>query len=125
LRWALTHGQSTLALRCAAALFRFWERRGHFQEGCTWLEQALYGAADAPPRDRSWALNALSFLSWRGGDPERAWPIAEQALAVSRESGEPRDIGQALLNLGMIAYLRNEPALALLRLEDSVEAIRE
>src|SRR5215469_13497027 len=36
LRWALSHGNAQAVLRCSAALFRFWERRGHFQEGCAW-----------------------------------------------------------------------------------------
>jgi non-specific serine/threonine protein kinase len=124
LHWALNHDQAAIALRCSAALFRFWERRGHFQEGCAWLDQALRGAPNAPAADRGWALNALAFLCWRGGDPRRAQPIAEQALIVSRDAGTSRDVAQAMLNLGMIAYLSNEPEQALDFLEQSVAAAR-
>jgi predicted ATPase len=124
LHWALHHGEVVTALRCAAGLFRFWERRGHFQEGCTWLDQALHLAPEAPAALRGWALNALAFLYWRGGDPDRAQPIAEEALSVTRELGSERDVAQAQLNLGMIAYLRNEPELALPYLQDSVAAAR-
>jgi non-specific serine/threonine protein kinase len=124
LRWALSH-DPTSALLCSAALFRFWERRGHFQEGCAWLEQALRSAQNAPARVRGWALNALAFLCWRGRDMERASPIAEQALLISQMDGTPRDVAQALLNLGMIAYMRNEPLRALARLQASVAAARE
>lgn len=120
LRWALTHDQSAAALRCTAALFRFWERRGHFQEGCSWLEQVLASTPETPTLDRGWALNSLAFLLWRGGNLDCALPIAEGALAVCRQTGLPRDVAQALLNLGMLAYLREEPALALMRLEESV-----
>jgi tetratricopeptide (TPR) repeat protein len=70
-------------------------------------------------------LNALAFLCWRGGDTERARPIAEEALAVTRAVGEPRDVAQALLNLGMIAYVRNAPVLALPYLEESVAEARQ
>jgi non-specific serine/threonine protein kinase len=124
LHWALHHGQAALALRASAALFRFWERRGHFQEGCTWLDQALRLAPEAPAADRGAALNALALLCWRGGDPERAQPIGEQALRVNREAGTPRDVAQALLNLGMIAYLSNQPSQALEHLEQSVAVAR-
>ena len=120
LRWALNHQDSHTALRASAALFRFWERRGHFQEGCAWLEQALASAAGAPARDRAQALNALANLWWRGGDAEHAEPIAAEALAVSRADGNTRGVAWALLNLGMSAYLRHAHDLAVARLEESV-----
>jgi predicted ATPase/transcriptional regulator with XRE-family HTH domain len=125
LRWALSHGRAEAALVCSAALFRFWERRGHFLEGCAWLEEALAGAVDAPGRARGWALNSLAFLYWRCGDYEHARPIAEQALAVTREAGQPRDIAQALLNLGMVSYFCEESELAVARLEEGVRLGRE
>jgi predicted ATPase/DNA-binding XRE family transcriptional regulator len=125
LRWTLSQDQGLDALRCSAALFRFWERRGHFQEGCAWLERALRSApAASKTPERGWALNALAFLYWRGGDTERARPAAEEALVVAQASGAGRDVAQALLNLGMIAYVRNAPSLALPYLEDSVAAAR-
>jgi predicted ATPase/DNA-binding XRE family transcriptional regulator len=125
LAWALSHDRAESALRCCAALFRFWERRGHFQEGCGWLDQALRATPETPTPARGWALNALAFLCWRGGDPDRARPIAEQALIVNGAAGTRRDVAQALLNLGMIAYLRNRPAQALPYLEESVAAARQ
>jgi predicted ATPase/DNA-binding XRE family transcriptional regulator len=125
LRWALSHGQGASALRCSAALFRFWERRGHFQEGCAWVEEALAGVGDAPTPERSWALNSLAFLYSRGGDTDRALPIAQEALAVSRAAGSSRDVAQALLNLGMIAYFNDETELAIERLEESASVGRE
>jgi predicted ATPase/transcriptional regulator with XRE-family HTH domain len=58
LRWALTHQDNEAALRSAAALFPLWERRGHFQEGREWLDQALAAAGDGPAWYRGRALNA-------------------------------------------------------------------
>ena len=106
-------------------MFRFWERRGHFQEGCAWLEQALASAAGAPARDRAQALNALANLWWRGGDAAHAEPIAAEALAVSRADGNTRGVAWALLNLGMSAYLRHAHDLAVERLEESVPFARQ
>ena len=123
--WALGHHDIETALRAAAALFRFWERRGHFQEGCAWLEQALAAAAGVPPQYRGRALNALTFLYWRGGHAERAQPIAEEALGLNRRYGRTVDVAWALGNLGMVAYLRHEHELAVARLEESVRLARE
>ena len=120
LRWALSHHEHEAALRAAAALFRFWERRGHLQEGSAWLELALASAGEAPSRDRGRALNALAFLYWQVGDIERAQPIAEQALAVNREVGNTLSVAWALGNLGAIAYFRDEPEVAIAWLEESV-----
>jgi non-specific serine/threonine protein kinase len=125
LRWALTHDDNEAALRSAVALFRFWERRGHVWEGCAWIEEALAGAGDAPARLRGRALNALSFLYWRGGDPGRARPAAERALAIHRAVGHTLGVAWALGNLGAIAYYRGEAELALTLLEESVAAARE
>jgi predicted ATPase/transcriptional regulator with XRE-family HTH domain len=125
LRWAVVNHDSEAALRSSTALFRFWERRGHFQEGCTWLEQALDLAVDAPDGDRAPALNALANLCWRGVDAERALPVAEQALRVSRAAGSQADVAWALLNLGMVAYFQNQSDPALARLEESVLMARQ
>jgi non-specific serine/threonine protein kinase len=126
LRWALTNDQAEQALRSGTWLFRFWERRGHFQEGCGWLEQALAlpSAADVGARDRSAALNALAFLYWRGGDAARATPLAEEALNASRSIGNTRGTAQALLNLGMAAYLQHDYDVAAGCLEQSVTTAR-
>jgi predicted ATPase/transcriptional regulator with XRE-family HTH domain len=126
LRWALNHQDVATSLRASAALFRFWERRGHFQEGRAWLEEALAlpGVSDAAASERSRALNALANLCFRGGDADRAQPIAEQALAASQEDGNPRGIAWALMNLGMTAYLRHQHEQAVAYLEQSVPFAR-
>ncbi len=124
LRWALDHGQTDAALRASAVLFRFWERRGHLQEGCAWLEEALARAGEAPSRYRGLALNALAFLYWNLGDVNRAGPIAEEALAVNRENDNPLALPFALGNLGIIAYLRDESGQAARWLEESVAISR-
>ena len=67
--------------------------------------------ATAVGRSTPWQLCAGEAVT-----PTRAQPIAEQALAVSREAGDTRGVAWALLNLGMIAYFqdtrRTGPGLA-------------
>jgi non-specific serine/threonine protein kinase len=125
LRWALNHGESGAALRAAATLFRFWERRGHLQEGCAWLEEALAKGGDAPAAYRGAALNSLAFLYWRLGDVARALPVAEQALEVNRDGKKTLALAFALGNMGIIAYIRDEPEEGVRWLQESVAMSRE
>jgi predicted ATPase/transcriptional regulator with XRE-family HTH domain len=126
LRWSLAtgSGQAESGLRSATALFGFWERRGHYKEGCTWLDQALAAAEDAGGRLRAPALNALATLRWRSGETERAYAAAEQAFTLSGEVGDSAGVAWSLVNLGMLAYLQNQPDQAIARLEESVPVAR-
>jgi non-specific serine/threonine protein kinase len=121
LRWALSHDLE-LALSASASLYRFWERRGHFQEGIAWLEQGLdrEDIASVHPEARAGALNALAFLYWRSGAAQRAELRAEEALGISRQAEYPRGIAQGLLNLGMSAYLQHQYERSEALLEESV-----
>jgi tetratricopeptide (TPR) repeat protein len=123
LRWAIDQRDADTAFRGAAMLFRFWERRGHLREGCAWLEEALATFADVPSPYRGVALNALAFLYWRLGDVERAQTIAERGLLVNREGGLLA-LAFALGNLGVVAYLRDQPEDAVRWLEESVALSR-
>lgn len=124
LRWfvALPDGES--ALRLSTAMWRFWERRGHYQEGCGWLDRALAGAATGPAATRGNALNALAMLHWATGHADVAGPLAEQALGLCRTAGDGRGVAWALISLGMIAYYQNDPQPALAQLEESVPLAR-
>ncbi len=45
--WAIEHDPSQLGLRVPESLWRFWELRGHYAEGRSWLERALETGQDA------------------------------------------------------------------------------
>src|SRR5205814_799745 len=49
LRWAQAQDEVALGLGLAAALYRFWERRGHWTEGRRWFEIFLPRAGWAVP----------------------------------------------------------------------------
>jgi non-specific serine/threonine protein kinase len=124
LSWFIAQREGWAALRLCTAMWRFWERRGHQQEGCAWIDQALAVAGDAPAATRGNAFNALAMLHWATGDAARAAPSAEQALALCRAAGDTRGAAWALISLGMIAYYLARRDQAPGWLEDSVSVAR-
>jgi tetratricopeptide (TPR) repeat protein len=137
LRWAQESGELELGLRLAWALWYFWHVHGHVREGRMWLEGLLAdttpeGNAPVPPLVRAQALNGAAWLAHVQADNERAALLAEQALAVSHDTGDRRVRGFALTTLAMVAMDREdyqyatklqEEALALYRQEDYAWAI--
>jgi non-specific serine/threonine protein kinase len=126
LRWAQAHHRTAELLGASTAMFRFWERRGYFHEGSAWLEAALadHDSTGDTTCLSAGALSALAGLYWRSGDIARAQPVAERALAVSRQSGHVGAEAWALGNLGAIAYFDDRPWAAVDWLEQSVEVAR-
>jgi DNA-binding CsgD family transcriptional regulator/tetratricopeptide (TPR) repeat protein len=108
LGWALEHDQAKLGLHLAAALWRFWDLRGHFGEGRDWLERALARWPGAPAAARARALNTVGNLEHRHGEHERAEAHYEEALNLWRESGDRRDIAVSLHNLGIVTLQRGD-----------------
>jgi predicted ATPase/transcriptional regulator with XRE-family HTH domain len=69
--WAIERGETELALRYTAALWRFWRQLGEFTEGRRWTDSALGMADDAPASLRARALRAAAALAFPQGDYER------------------------------------------------------
>jgi tetratricopeptide (TPR) repeat protein len=148
---ANTIGLSDAWLRLAAALWLFWEMRGHLQEGLAWLSGALAGTADgeawpataaragwptpgdrhAPDRiyaaasARAQALIGVGHLSRRLGEYPRAAAVAEQSLALCRASGDRWGCAASLHMLGRAVRDQGEYARAAPLLEESLALYRE
>jgi predicted ATPase/DNA-binding CsgD family transcriptional regulator len=108
LGWALDRNDATLGLHLAAALWRFWELRGHLNEGLGWLERALDRWPEAPAAVRAKALNAAGVLARKRGELERSRAYYEGALRLWRVLGDRRNIAVALHNLGTGAIQRRD-----------------
>jgi predicted ATPase len=94
---AIEGGKAEEALELSAALGDYFQARGYFSEGLSFLEQSLalpYSADSSEARTlRAWAL------FWTGvqlNDYERSHPYYEQALALYRELNDTRGIIFAL-----------------------------
>ncbi|MGQ0549733.1 MAG: tetratricopeptide repeat protein [Armatimonadota bacterium] len=91
-------------LRLAAALWPFWEIRGHMAEGRRRLTAALSvaGAMVQSPSGAK-ALTAAGVLAYRQGDHTAARGFLEQSLAISRTAGDSAGVAMSLNSLGNVA----------------------
>jgi non-specific serine/threonine protein kinase len=93
---------TSIGVRLAGALWRFWWRRGHFREGRSWLEAALAQNVGTEA-ERAKALYGAGSLATEQGDYARATTLLEAALTAARPAGERAIAALALTDLGSIA----------------------
>ena len=93
---------TSIGVRLAGALWRFWWRRGHFREGRSWLEAALAQNVGTEA-ERAKALYGAGSLATEQGDYARATTLLEAALTAARRAGERAIAALALTDLGSIA----------------------
>jgi tetratricopeptide (TPR) repeat protein len=117
LRAALDHavaaGETEMALRFVAALWRFWQIRGYLLEGLARAKAVVVlPGTEAFPEARLSALEALGGLTWWVGDYETCRQSYEQALALRRAIGDPAGIAQALYNLSFPLLFGSDEVIA-------------
>ncbi len=113
-----------IGLRLAAALWRFWEIRGHTVEGCKWLAGALARSDGLPPALRANALNAAGNLARDRADFARATACHEECLAIRRALNDTHGIAISLNNLGVIARDRRDAQRTMELCEESLALFR-
>ncbi len=94
---------SEAGLRLAGALWWFCEVRGYWTEARQWLKDTLSRGEPSASAARIKALNAAAGLALRQGDRKETAALAEQALALSRQSGDKRGAASCLVLLGIHA----------------------
>ena len=100
LRWALDHHRIELGMRLAAALWRFWQIRGHMSEGRQILAELLEAEAEVDPAIRARALSAAGSLAYWQNDGLPCISWYESALRMRRELGDPAEVASCLYDLG-------------------------
>ena len=104
LAWAVAD-DGEVAVRMATALWRYWWIRGQWQEGRSWLEQALQhftAETAAAQRLRARALRSLGGLCVAQGDHQAARTALEQSLALARSVGDEYVESLALSSLATL-----------------------
>jgi predicted ATPase/DNA-binding CsgD family transcriptional regulator len=129
LRWSLERGEVgvsiEMALRLGEALRRFWEVRGHWSEGQSFLERALAGSKGVTVPVQVKALKAAAHLASALGDTDRAEALSEECLVRCRELGDTAGIALSLRLLGVIAWRRSNFVVASSLTEESLALFRE
>ena len=124
LDWLDASGETELALRGAAALWRFWSMRGYVREGRRRFERLLTADAGSNAA-RANALNGGTVMALNEGDPVAARRHAEEALALHREDGDPWAIANSKFLLGMVCAEDEDWPAARELFEDSLETFRD
>jgi len=127
--WALSAAEGAQAgLRLAGALWRFWEIRGHIDEGRGRLKNALDRPdAREPTQARAKALCGIVILAQqqsKGGLTfERGW--LDESLQIYRALGDKRGISMALGTLAVMTGYQGDRATAIPLQEESLRYARE
>ncbi len=101
-----------LALQLVLPLAYYWEVRGYYHEGRTWLDTALTLAGNRETRERARALSQLGAMALREGDRAAGRADFEQSLALFRALGDRAAAAHLLNNLALLALIDREFSVA-------------
>ncbi len=91
------------SLRLAGALWRFWQMRGHLQEGRQRAERVLaLPGAEAHPEAYLRALEAAGGVAYWQGDLDATERLYRRRLELARGTADPRTIANALYDLSFV-----------------------
>ena len=113
------------ASRFGEALRSFWQVRGYFREGRTFLEGVLARSEGSLPSLRVKALNDAVFLAVSQGDHAWGEVLCQENLVRCRELGDGASVARTLYLLGWLALLKGNFAIAHARLSESLELSKE
>ena len=101
-----------MAYRFGAALRSFWQVRGYFREGRTFLEQVLAHSDGSLPSWHAKALNDAVLLAISQADYVWGEALCQENLVRCRELGDGAAVARTLYLLGWLALLKGNLATA-------------
>jgi predicted ATPase/class 3 adenylate cyclase len=125
LDWTVRRDLGEKGLRIVAAVWRFWQYRGHLAEGRGWAEQVLaLPSAQTRSVYRARALLAAAGIVYWQGDYEPMEPYIAESLEVARELGDEAAIAEALYNLSFAVQMRGDWDACARYLDEAEERFR-
>jgi tetratricopeptide (TPR) repeat protein len=123
LEWALTSAAlAEKGVELAGALFWFWTKRGLYEEGKLWLEQAL-AVGHVRGRLRSRALIGLAHMHAFRGRQLEVEALATEALSLGREDDDEWVVSFALFLQGLAAFELGDHEQAAARALEARDAV--
>jgi non-specific serine/threonine protein kinase len=120
LRWALAHGDTDIAVRLCAAVWRFWYTKGAFVEGHAWLTAACVEPPRGSVSARAELLYALGGFTNLLGKRSEARSALEESAMLSEEAGNREGTANALDLLGLIELYNGDSARARMLFEQTL-----
>ena len=111
LEWSIRQGEVQLAQRYTGAVWRFWQGRGHVEEGWATVQRVLaMPGADAPTPARLALLDGAGGIAWWKGNIAAADGFYEEQVELARSLGDQRGLAQGLFNLSHSRVVGSDPA---------------
>ena len=128
MEWGLARNPES-ALRIAASLPLFWTTSGFSAEGFRWIQQALVGHVEKigefeQPSLRAKGLGGLSFLYMSLGDNTNGKRVAEESVALFRQSQDKSGLAYSLYILAFPLEFLGERLQAEAALMESIAIAR-
>ncbi len=101
LDWAAETGHTDLALRLAAATWRFWQARGHLHEARRRVDEVL-ALPGGEPSHRAKAMEALGGVLWWQAEMGRCLEVYRETLDLQRELGDKKEVANACYNYALV-----------------------
>ena len=120
LQWTIERRAATMALRLAAALWRFWEIRSEYRLGLDWLERSLALADPTERALRAQVLAGAGALARNLSHYADAHRYFAEAYARYHETEDLTGMAKMLNSLGTVAYYQDDAAIAVGYFEESL-----
>ncbi|MBV9103086.1 MAG: tetratricopeptide repeat protein, partial [Candidatus Eremiobacteraeota bacterium] len=125
LDWALAYDDMGVAARLAAALWPFWWRRGHLDEGRRYVDRVLERQSPLDTALRAELLLGAGTLARSQSWYDDAQRLLLRSLALWRTLGDRAGIARTLKEVGTVADCRGDFAEARAFLTESIELFEQ
>jgi len=122
LAWSVEADEGATDMRIATSIWRFWQLRGHLQEGRRVMSELLDLPSSQAPElaaIRARALLARAGRAYWQGETDTVAEGFEESLAIAREIGDRWAEAEALFNLSFVSRASSDGGLRVKLLEQS------